>query len=369
MKKIVLAFVIVLLVIISSITVYVVLDSLDFFDKPPELVLDEDLPEDEELNPIAIKVTELMNQLDESMMRDHIEKLTSWGPHPTAFYIPYKISNRPIIGKFFDLPIEKVANYIYSEFESIGLDVRYQHWEVERTRENIRHVGCERFGMQIGGWHVGDNIEATLPGTDKNSDEIYVIIAHYDTYPGAPGADDDSSGVAAMLAAAKLMRQYSFNHTIRFVAVSGHEQLVLGSKAYTEEAVKNNDNIVATLCLDMIGYRGPDYREPEVLLITAYEDEKSLWLSDFVTDVNQRYPEHLNFTVRYDEQENYSSYSDFVEFVNDGYDALFINEGVDSPHRHKETDTIENIDVPYATKVTKLALATLAELAWDVDYK
>ena len=366
MKKIVLAFGIVLLVIVSSAIVYLIFDSLDFFDQEPEPLVEE-LPEEEELDPIAIKVTELMNQLDESMIRKHIEKLTSWGPHTTAFYVPYKLSNRPIIGKFFDLPIEKVANYIYNEFESIGLEVRKQHWEIERTRENIRHVGCERFGLQIGGWPVGDNIEATLPGTDKNSDEIYVVVAHYDTYPGAPGADDDSSGVAAILAAAKVMSQYSFDHTIRFVAVSGHEQLVLGSHAYVEEAVENKDNIVATLCLDMIGNRGPEYRAPEVLLITGYEDEQSYWIRDFTADVNQRYPEHLNFTVRYAQQEGWSHYSDFMEFIDDGYDAIFINEAVFSSHRHEPTDTLENMDVSYNTKVARLALATLAELAWDVD--
>ena len=363
MKKTILAFGIVTLVIVSSAIVYVVLDGLDFFDQEVEPLV-QDVPKEEELDPIAIKVTELMNQVDESMMQEYIEKLSSWGPHPTALYLPYKLSNRPIIGRFFDLPIEKVANYIYTEFESMGLDVRYQHWEVERTKENLRALNSKRRG-----WHVGDNIEATIPGKDKSSDEIYLAVAHYDTVPKAPGADDDSSGVAAMLCAAKLMSQYSFNHTIRFVAVSGEEQLLLGSHAYVEEAVKNNDNIVATLCIDMIGNRGPAYREPEVLLISGYEDEGSLWISDFVTDVNQRYPEHLNFTVRYDEQEGYSHYSDFIEFVDDGYNALFIAEATMSPHRHKETDTIENMDVPYATKVAKLALATLAEMAWDVECK
>jgi hypothetical protein len=318
----------------------------------------EEIPEEEELDPIAIKVTELMQQLDESMMQEHLEKLTSWGAHPTARRLPYKLSNRPIIGRFFDLPIEKVARYIYKEFEDIGLEVRYQYWEQETTLANLK-TPIWRLG-----WLVGNNIEATLPGTNKSSDEIYLVVAHYDSVPEGPGADDDSSGVAAMLCAAELMRQYSFEHTIRFVAVDGHEQYLLGSHAYTEEVAKNNDNIVATLCLDMIGYQ-TDYREPEVLLITG--NEESLWISDFVTDVNQRYPEYLNFTVRYDDSEGHTS--DYLEFIDDGYDALFIHEATLSPHRHKATDTVEKMDIPYTTQVTRLMLATLAELAWDVEYE
>ncbi|MDH7517376.1 MAG: M20/M25/M40 family metallo-hydrolase [Candidatus Thermoplasmatota archaeon] len=242
-KKKIIAITIVLILVVSSVVVYIALDNLGFFKSTETLIHEE--PPEEVPDPIAIKVMDMMRQLDESMIKDYIEKLTSFGPHVTARRFWYKLSNRPIIGRFFDLPIEKVAKYLYNEFESMGLEVRYQYWEQEPTIKNLK-VPSWFFG-----WFVGNNIEATLPGTDKNSDEVYVLVAHYDTVPGAPGANDDSSGVAAILAAAKIMSQYSFNHTVRFLTVDGEEQWLMGSRAYAEEAAKNNDNIVATICMDI----------------------------------------------------------------------------------------------------------------------
>jgi len=317
------------------------------------------------VNPITEKVKELIRQLDETTMQNHIEKLTSWGPHPTARKIPYKLSNSRIIGKLFDLPIEKVAKYICSEFESMGLEVRKQYWEDDLTIANLVRpwiAGWEYAEINYRfGWHVGDNIEATLPGTDKSSDEIYVVCAHYDTVPEAPGATDDSSGVAAVLAAAKLMSQYSFNHTVRFLAVSGHEQWTLGSNAYAEEAVKNNDNIVAVLNVDMIGTQGPDYRDTEVI---CFYREQSRWIGEFSANVQQRHPEYLNITVLMSEG---GGVSDHLEFIDKGYDAVFFEEARRDPDRHRPTDTVENMDIPYTTQIAKFVLATLAELAWDVD--
>ena len=64
------------------------------------------------------------------------------------------------------------------------------------------------------------NVEAILPGTNESSDEIYIICAHYDSVPGSPGADDDGSGTVAVMASAYIMKDYSFEHTIRFVTFS-----------------------------------------------------------------------------------------------------------------------------------------------------
>ena len=49
------------------------------------------------------------------------------------------------------------------------------------------------------------------------------------------------------------MSQYTFNHTIRFVAFSGEEQGLIGSRHYAEDAYNNNESIVAVLNADMIG--------------------------------------------------------------------------------------------------------------------
>jgi hypothetical protein len=349
-KKKVMVVEIVLLLVIPSIAVFIYLDNFDnnLLETAPE----ETDEQNEELDSTAERVANMVSQLDESMIIDYISKLSSFGPHVTARRIPYKISQLPIIGKIITLPIEKVANYIYKEFESMGLMVRYQYWEQEPTIKNLK------VPKWFTGWFVGNNIEATLPGKNESSDEIYLMIAHHDTMPFCTGANDDSSGVAAILATAKVMSQYSFDHTVRFVTVDGEEQGLLGSHFYVEEALKNNDNIVATICIDMIGTHGPSYRETEVLYGASKE---SSWLSHLVVSVNKRYPEHFNYTLFYDDPENH--FSDHREFLDDGYNAIYFSEATEDPDWHKSSDVLKNMDVPYASKVSKLLLATFAELA------
>ena len=363
-KKKVKAIVIVFLV--SSIVIYVVLDRLKVFSTPSKPVIEQNKSSEKAvLSPTAIKVTEMMQQLDESLIRDYIEKLSSFGPHPTARRIPYKLSNRPIIGRFFDLPIEKVARYIYNEFESTGLEVRYHSWKQEPTLRNL--LVSIYYKLLLSwyppGWLVGDNIEATLPGTNESSDEIYVLVAHYDTRPNIVGANDDSSGVALLLAAAKLMSQYSFDHTVRFVAVSGEEEGLLGSHAYAEEAAKNKDNIAAVFNVDMIGNRGPGYRNTEVIM--AVDNES--WIVNYTENVNKRYPEFLNFTII--KENPMEEESDQKSFLKYGYDAVGIAEATQDYDWHRKSDIIKNMDLSYTTDVSRLVLATVAEMAWDVEYK
>src|SRR4029434_3329401 len=61
------------------------------------------------------------------------------------------------------------------------------------------------------------NLEITLAGTDR-ADEIVLAGAHYDTVPGSPGADDNASGVGAVLELARLLREQHRARTIRLVA-------------------------------------------------------------------------------------------------------------------------------------------------------
>ena len=365
-KKKTIAIAIVLLLVISSVAVYIVLDTLEFF-KPTETLTPEELPEEETLDPIAIKVMDMMRQIDESMTRGYIEKITSFGRHPTARRIPYKISNRPIIGRFFDLPIEKVAKYLYNEFESMGLEVRYHHWEQDTTIRNLLISISYKIALSWypPGWLIGDNVEAVLPGTDPNSNEIYVLVAHYDTRPNTVGANDDTSGVALLLSTAKIMSQYSFNHTVIFLAVSGEEVGLFGSNAYAEEAAKNNDNIVAVFNVDMIGNRGPGIRNTEVLI--AGVNHSGWWIANYTINVNQRYPELLNFTIIQDDPAKHGS--DQKAFMKYGFDAIHIAEATYDENYHRASDTIENMDASYTAEVSRLILATVAQMAWDVEYE
>jgi len=157
-------------------------------------------------------VISMLVQIDETIYLSYLENLTSFGPRVTG-----------------SSACEEAAEYIYNQFERMGLSVRYHNWSI--------------------GGYTSDNVEATINGTDESSDEIYIICAHYDTVYSSPGADDDASGTVAVLMAAFIMSQYhyQFNHTIKFVAFSGEEQGLLGSRIYAANATDEGWNIIGVL--------------------------------------------------------------------------------------------------------------------------
>ena len=266
------------------------------------------------------KVVSLIQKLDENIYLSYLENLTSFGPKVTSTQ-----------------GCEDAGEYIYNEFIGMGLETRYHEWDSGR--------------------YYGNNIEGTIPGTDENSDEIYIICAHYDTVSGSPGADDDGSGVAAVLSAAKLMSQCSFKNAIRFVTFSGEEQGLYGSTYYAEEASENNDSIIAVLNADMIGFAESENDES---LIRVYEDDASTWITEFTINISEEYNEYLELEII---RSGYSMYSDHFPFWEVYYDAIFYAEYNFNLFYHSPEDTIENMNIPYAIRASKLIIATLAELA------
>jgi hypothetical protein len=110
-------------------------------------------------------VTDLIQQVNESLFLHYLQNLTGFGPRNTG-----------------STACQAAAAYLYSQFEDMGLTVRYDNWSSS---------GYE-----------GSNIEATLPGTDHNDSEIFIICGHYDSVSVSPGADDDGSGTVATIIAA-----------------------------------------------------------------------------------------------------------------------------------------------------------------------
>jgi len=273
------------------------------------------------------EIIDMIQELDGGMILEYLENLTAFGPRETG-----------------TIECQDAGEYIYNEFESMGLDVRYHNWSYSGYEDR--------------------NIEATIHGTDPTSDEIYIICGHYDSVLGSPGADDDGSGTAAVMTAAYIMSQYTFNHTIRFVAFSGEEQGLLGSHEYVAEAYANGDNIIATLNADMLGYAETEYEGNNVKI---YEEESSEWVTDFMDDVGSQYYGYIKLDVI---PSGWSWGSDHYYFWEYGYSAIFIHEYHFSPYWHTPEDTIENMNNSYLTKTSRLLLATLAELAqtWRISF-
>jgi hypothetical protein len=159
------------------------------------------------------------------------------------------------------------------------------------------------------------------------------------------------------------MSQYTFNHTVRFVTFSGEEQGLYGSFYYVQESYENDDNIVAALNADMIGYA---LTREDNTKVKVYDEELSEWITDFTISISQEYSEYLNLQII---PSGISGASDHARFWAAGYHSIFYHEYKFNPWYHTPGDVIANMNPSYATNVTKLILATLAELAQPVILK
>jgi len=122
-------------------------------------------------------------------------------------------------------------NNILAEFDSFGLETSLDPFQYSGTYYNV----------------VGVHSGSARP------DDIYVVGAHYDSVNN-PGADDNASGTAAVMEAARVLSQYEFEATLVFIAFDREEQGMRGSSAYVTEHL--NDNILGMVSMDMIAYTG-----------------------------------------------------------------------------------------------------------------
>ena len=274
-------------------------------------------------------VVSMIEELDENLFLGYLEDFVAFGPKVTGTTECYE-----------------AGTYLHNQFESMGLDVRYQNWSYDELQDR--------------------NIEAVLHGTDEESEEIYIISAHFDTVSESPGADDDGSGVATVLSAANILNQYSFNHTIKFVLFSGEERYtllsgeekgLLGSREYAKEVFENNDNIIAILNVDTIGYANSEFESSNICIC---ENTASQWLTNFIDSTSQKYYDYFNIKLN---RLGPWEYSDNVAFWEYGYNGIHLVEIANNPNYHTANDTIENMNLDYAVRNSKLILASLAELA------
>lgn len=238
---------------------------------------------------------------------------------------------------------QAAAEYIYEQFEQLGLQVSYHHWT---AWGNLGHL--DRYHSR--------NVVATLPGNDEAT---IIFNAHYDTVEGTVGADDDASGVAAVLAAAEALHDRHFNHTVAFVAFSGEEEGLLGSHAYASQAYSSNASIVVELNADMIGHANTSQGGRSFRM---YGTEDTAWIRSMVEDVNAALGidfDMVNGTIGREGRGG----SDYASFARYGFEAVAFFEKEWNPYMHEPEDDLDNVNLSYLVNTTSLITATIAELA------
>jgi Zn-dependent M28 family amino/carboxypeptidase len=134
--------------------------------------------------------------------------------------------------------LQRAAAYITEDFRSSGYMPAVQEYEVQSVRVQ--------------------NIEAVLAGSTEPTQAV-VIGAHYDTVPGCPGANDNGTGIAAVLELARRFAGRRRRRTIRFVAFVNEEPpffqtAAMGSWVYANEAKRRGDRITGMMSLETMGY-------------------------------------------------------------------------------------------------------------------
>ncbi len=234
-----------------------------------------------------------------------------------------------------------------------------------------------------------ENIVATIEGTTYPERSI-VIGGHYDSSADrednwdqtwdtieAPGANDNATGVAAILEMARIMSdpEYGFSseYTLKFVAFGAEERGDVhtgnhhGSRYYAQNASMYGEDIIGMISIDMVGYNN-NYDFTSIV-----SNEESVWLIDEFVNTNQQFAidmiidEHVNADARYSDHDN---------FWDEGYDAVLVIEHAPpwrssqyytaNPYYHTSSDTFERLNMGLVKKVAQLNLATVASMSGTI---
>lgn len=222
-----------------------------------------------------------------------------------------------------------------------------------------------------------ENVVAVFPGQDVGGGVI-VIGAHYDSvgadlFDGmspAPGADDNASGVAALLEIAHIMAHTPHRATLVFVAFTAEESGRQGSMAFVKDYLQAQNPPIAIrgmINLDTLGSdRGANrQRDPRTLRLFSAEPNESpsrafarqvaLAVNLYATDVNLVMQSAEDRTGRWGDQQSFSEA---------GYASARLVQGLEDPNRqHSAEDSLDNIQLDYLMRVTRATLAAVAMLA------
>ena len=331
-------------------------------------------------------IENMVKEVSADSLQSYINTLVNVGTRNT-------LSKQTVAGK----GIAAARNYVLLKFNEFA-----KH-SGGRMTAMIDTTTIAADGKRINAPTLLGNVMAVLHGTDSNDKRIFMISGHLDSRASdvmnstidAPGANDDGSGVAAVMECARIMSQQSFPATIIFVAVSGEEQGLLGSgflakkamqKGWQLEALLNNDimgsnnsnetNIIDNTRLRVFSEGLPafelDKRAANIRNLGLENDGNARQLARYVKESGERYVDNLEVVLIY-RNDRFLRGGDHTPFVQNGFAAVRITEMNENYNRQHQDVRLEKniqygdlpafIDKEYLRKNTAVNLATLANLA------
>ncbi|MDB5193309.1 MAG: family metallo-hydrolase [Segetibacter sp.] len=331
-------------------------------------------------------IEDMVKEVSADSLKAHIVKMVSFGTRNTLSSTTDK--NRGI---------GAARNWVLSKFNSFAKQAN------GRLSAFVDTTTYRADGRRVDRPINLGNVMATLKGTDPNDNRVFIISGHLDNMRSsptdsigdAPGANDDASGVAAVIECARIMSKRSFPATIIFVAVSGEEQGLLGAGYLAGKARKANWNIEAVLNNDIMGSNNSSEtniidntkirvfseafsvadtgrRALTIRQLGLENDGKARQLARYVKEVGERYVDNLQVVMIY-RNDRFLRGGDHSPFVENGFAAVRfteMNENYTHQHQNVRTekgvhygDLVEFMDFEYLRKNTAMNLANLANLS------
>ena len=233
--------------------------------------------------------------------------------------------------------------YVFDSFSALGLTASFYTYDYLQT--TMRDA-------------IGQ-----LTGT-AHPDSIIIICAHLDCTSEspntlAPGAEDNATGVAVVLEAARAFSIYQTEYTVRFIAFTGEEQGLIGSDRYATAIQRQGEKIKAVINVDMVGYSGPYAEDMHIFC-----DPVSYGLGALGASIVANYSD-LDTITHYEQAPRNGS--DHYSFAIRNYPAIFFIDAWDDfdwyPYYHTVSDTVGNLNLDQQVKIAQSITALAATLA------
>lgn len=334
-----------------------------------------------------LKIEKATEQITVASLKSTIEDLVK-------FHTRHNLSNQSNA----EVGIGAASNYIEKRLNELR-EGREGFFSVERVYYRTGGKGT-RIEREIS----LPNIIATVKGSNPQDNRIIVMLAHYDSRTEnnndsiafAPGANDNGSGVAALMESATILSQNQLPITIKIMFLSGEEHGLLGASHMAKIAREQNWNVIAVINNDMISNSqssDTDIRNNNKLRVfsentpfveseqqakertynSAENDSPSRQLARYIKETGERYTPNLEIKLIY-RIDRFGRGGDHTPFCKQGFTAVRVceyYENYDRTHKITETingrdygDVITGVDLEYLRKNSIVNLSTVMNLAY-----
>ena len=246
-----------------------------------------------------------------------------------------------------------VAVKIMNRFIGMGYsDARLDSFLVTKTYRNINYEQ----------WQY--NVIALIEGTEY-PDSLCILGGHYDNNLAAddpfvvvPGANDNASGIAALMEIARVMKKYNFSpkSTIMFAAFGAEEIGLFGSSHLAANPFEFSQKIRFMLNNDMIAYEAPGDPNASPWCVNIIDYDNSHGLRIDAEKICTKFTPLI-----YKNDNKYNKSSDSYPFYTNGYKALFFFSEISDPKIHTLNDVAEYCSFGYCCEIVKISCGLLAE--------